>query len=229
MRRKRRDHNGRQRTLWPQKELGLYSRSAWVSLAVKSLRLGWPAGLRQAAPHLTKSYLQDVLICGLLEDVFPPESEIGDAVDEVVRLDYDALCIRETHHGRGYTERFCNMETVATKAARQEAVLLRGHARALGFWLPRRSLNCFYTWTHIAPDDPGQRRTADTAPWTAMPTAVLDHHTKEGKKAKRDRTIISGDYDCHRELGILVAEHGWEYVRDSVHRTEGANGNGQAP
>ena len=85
----------------PVKMIDGYSESLWKSVVVKSLRIGWPAGLEEASRRLNKSTMKSLLICGLFEDVFPPEEELQEAMDEVNRFDFEALCSRETHHGQG--------------------------------------------------------------------------------------------------------------------------------
>lgn len=193
------------------------SRSAWASLAVKSLRLGWPAGLHQARMRLGESYMRLVLLCGLFEDIFPATSELADAVREVNQQDYRALARRETHHGRGWTDRFCELEHEAVTAASDAPQALYMEAKRLGLWLPKRALNCFYTWLQLAPDDPGIRREPDLAPWQGIPAAMLDGHTREGKSAGTAVTVLSGFYASHRKLARLVEAEGWEGVRQRVH------------
>jgi hypothetical protein len=56
-----------------------WTKSAWKSLAIKSLRIGWPEGLRQGERRLSPSVLRSTLIVSLFENVFPPGSELLDA------------------------------------------------------------------------------------------------------------------------------------------------------
>ena len=77
-----------------------WSESAWKSLAIKSLRIGWPEGLRQAEARLTGSTMQMLLLASVFEDVLPPESELPDVLAEVKGREWEELCGRETHHGR---------------------------------------------------------------------------------------------------------------------------------
>lgn len=195
-----------------------FSKSAWKSLAVKSQRIGWVTGLERACAALGKSELRPVLICGLFEDTFPAVDELQEAMAEIRRLDFGALCSRETHHGRaGLTARFCQLKDRALAAAQTDQRRLWAKGKELGIWLPRRCLNCFWTWLHIHPTDSGKRRVLDSSPWRGMPAPMVDSHTYEGKVANVGATILSGHYHKHLELSQLVGAHGWEWVRQQVH------------
>jgi hypothetical protein len=201
----------------PLKIIDGYSESLWKSLVVKSLRIGWPAGLRAAAERLTPSTMKDLLLCGVFEDIFPAESELADVIAEVEARDYEALCARETHHGRGYTERFCDMSWEAVEAARDRKPMLWAEGKARGVPVPYRALNCWYTWLVIRPQDAGVKRAIDEAPWEGMPAAMADGHTYEVRQTKTRVTVVSGHYHQHRALGGLVRANGWAGVRGEVH------------
>ena len=160
-----------------------------------------------------------MLLASVFEDTFPAESELAAVGREVRKQEWEALCARETHHGRGYTDAFCDFEADAVAAAAEPAGLFP-EARRLGVFLPRRSFNCFWTWLKIAPADAGVVRTLDTWPWSGMPAAVIDGHTWEGRRKGVAQTIVSGHYECHRRLGLLVRARGggWQAVREQVHR-----------
>jgi hypothetical protein len=207
-------HGGRQRA--PSRIVDGWSESAWKSLAVKSLRIGWPEGLRQAEQRLARSTMDWLLLAGVLEDVFPAERELHDVVAELKARDWQALCSRETHHGRGYTEAFCALEKRAVAAARDPSPLYP-EARRLGLYLPRRAWNVFWTWLELAPADEGVRREVDATPWRGMPRAILDSHTTEGKARGVKITVASGHYQAHLHLAELVAAYGWPTVRRRVH------------
>jgi len=194
-----------------------WSESAWKSLAIKSLRLGWPEGLRQAERRLSPSMMRSTLIVSLFEDVFPPTLELRAAVDELERHEWDALCARETHHGRGYTDAFCDLADEAVAAAENPQRMMREARRLRLPFLPPRTWNVFWTWQKIAPADAGVRRELDAAPWTGMPAAVVDAHTFEGARRRAGYTILSGDYATHRQIGARVAAEGWEPLRAEVH------------
>lgn len=195
-----------------------FTEGAWVSLAVKALRLGWPAGLRQAAHRVPPSRMRQTLQCGIFEDVFPATAELADVVAEIAAADFDSLCARQTHHARGYTAQFCRLEREAVKAAVDQRRELYAEAKRLGCRIPPRAVNCFYTWQRIAPQDAGVRREPDPARWQGMPIAVLDGHTQEGRKYRQRITLLSGHYVNHARLAMLVAEFGWDYIRSEVHR-----------
>ena len=184
---------------------------------MKSLRIGWPEGLRQAQIHIGLSKMRGVIACGLFEDVFPAGDELKDAAREAQLLDYEALCRRETHHGRGYTKKFCALEVEAVNAAANEGGRLYHQAKDLGLWLPPRAMNCFYTWLKLKPKDAGVIRKVDRTPWTTMPPAMLDGHTREGRWKGRRMTILSGHYENHLTLSKMVKEIGWNGVRKAVH------------
>jgi hypothetical protein len=195
-----------------------FSKSAWKSLAVKSQRIGWVTGLERACAALGKSELKSILICGLFEDTFPAVDEFQEAMAEIRRLDFEALCSRETHHGRaGITAQFYAVREQAMAAAGTEQSRLWAEGRRLKVWLPRRCLNCFWTWLHLHPTDSCKRRSLDNAPWRGMPAPMVDSHTLEGKRSNVGATILSGHYKKHLELSELVAAHGWDWVRAKVH------------
>jgi hypothetical protein len=194
-----------------------WSESAWKSAVVKSLRLGWPAGLEAAASRLSPSTVQQLLVCGVFEDIFPAKAELAKVMVEVKARDWPALCIRQTHHGRGYTQRFCELEPIAVSAAENEKGKLWAAAREYKLWLPNRALNCWWTWLEIGPQDSGVLREPDGSPWAGMPAAMLDGHTYEGRRARTPITVLSGHYCNHLSLSQLVAKGGWQAVRTLVH------------
>ncbi len=194
-----------------------WSEAAWKSVAVKSLRLGWPAGLARAERALTASGMKPLLICGLFEDVFPPPRELPRALAEIARRDYEALCRRETHHGRGMTPQFCGLEYHAVRGARSEQGRLYREAKRYKLWLPPRSLNCFWTWLAMLPQPPQPQRTVDEAEWRGMLPVFLDGHTPEGRERRTLVTLLSGHYRQHDELGKRVLRDGWEEIRRQVH------------
>lgn len=194
-----------------------YSESLWKSLVVKSLRIGWPIGLEEAAKHLPEFSMEALLVCGLFEDVFPPQSELADCIDEVNVRNYFALSSRETHHGRRLTEAFCSLEKEAVAAASQKREEISAQGKNWNVWLPPRSLNCFYTWLKLAPDDANVRRGPDDTPWIGMPRAMADGHTYEGSRLGTPVTLLSGHYRNHAALAERVMNGGWDLVRKEVH------------
>lgn len=195
-----------------------YSESLWKSLAVKAMRLGWPAGLEAAAERLEPSTVRSLLVCGVFEDVFPAKEEIEAVRQEIEGRDYEALCRRQTHHGRGLTPAFCALERVACAAARDSRKnVLFAEGKRLGFALPPRSLNCFYTWFHMAPHDAGAVRAIDPTPFRGIPLAMADAHTIEGKRIRQEVTSLSGHYHQHARIAERVQAEGWEPLRRETH------------
>lgn len=193
-----------------------WSKSLWKSLAVKSLRMGWPAGLEAAERALNPSTLRSLLTCGVFEDTFPATGEIDAVLEAVDGNEYERLCRWETHHGRGYTDRFCDLEDEAVRAARQRGVEIFPRARELGIWIPPRALNCFWTWLKVEPSRGGTRE-IDPRPFEVIPRAMADGHTYEGKHLNQKVTVLSGHYQQHRSLGRRVLEEGWSRIREEVH------------
>jgi hypothetical protein len=195
-----------------------WSEGAWASLAVKSLRIGWPEGIRQAASRLSPSTMKSLLVCGLFEDTFPAPSELQDCLGEIATKDYDALCQRATHHSRGYTQQFFDLEDEAVSAAQTQKPYLWSKGKEYGLWLPPRSLNCFYTFLRLQPMDAGVQRPLDLSPWVGMPEAMVDGHTPEGRKAGVKDTLLSGSYSQHLALSQRVErDAGWDGIRAEVH------------
>lgn len=199
-----------------------YSESLWKSLAVKSLRMGWPAGLQAAAIRLPKSVIAAQLWVGLFEDVFPAVDEIAAAGKEIKGQQWDALCSRQTHHGRpGVTaawgepnmraRAFAAIETLEGKQS------LWGEAKKLGIWLPRRSLLNFYKWVDVQPKDSGARRPLCQSLFAGMPACMADAHTFEGKARQTEVTLLSGHFENHLALAERVArDGGWELIRQEA-------------
>jgi len=193
------------------------SESLWKSLLVRSLRVAWPHGIEEAAKRLATSTVESLLICGLFEDLFPPQSELEDCLTEIKLRNYAALCTRETHHGRGLTEAFCSLENEAVAAATKIRSQLLAEGEKLNIALPPRSLNCFYTWLKLEPQDVNRTRTLDEHVWVGVPTAIADGHTYEGKKLGMLETLLSGSYSNHAVFGHRVMMEGWAAIRSEFH------------
>ena len=198
---------------------GPWTESVWKSLAVKALRIGWPTGLRMARRNLSRSTMRSLMTCGVFEDVFPTESDMPAVVAAINAEDWDALCQFDTHHGRGYSEDFCDLEEHAVPAAKNYAITgaLASWGKSIGLWLPPRSMNCVWTWKEVAPFRGGMRE-LDTAEWRDMPTAIVDGHTREGKIRRTNVTLLSGHYSQHRVIGRRVQAEGWEAIRRETHQ-----------
>lgn len=174
--------------------------------------------MRRAGALLSEPVMKAALTCGVFEDIFPAKSELADVLGEIDRLDYEALCARETHHGRGYTGGFCGLAEEGMAAAKTRANELRAAARSLGIpFLPPRSLNCFYEWMRLSPLDAGSRREVDTKSWSGMPWAIADSHTYEGRGGGQAITLLSGHFENHEALARRVSTEGWSQIRAEVH------------
>jgi hypothetical protein len=210
-----------------QQELRLvdgWSEGLWVSLPVKAVRIGWPVGIAEAARHLPPSRVRDTLIVQLFEDVFPAASELAAPIAECRDRKWEALCRRQTHHGRpGLTEAILAVNEQWARRQRSrdtEGMMARlyGEARKYGRWLQSRAFADFDSWLLIQPEDAGQVRYLDPTPFTGMPTAVADLYTHEGKALRAGVTLLSGTIEQHRELARRVrAEGGWHGVRAETH------------
>lgn len=193
------------------------SRSLWKSTVVKSLRMGWPAGLDAALTSLSPSAVKGLLWSGVFEDIFPLPSEIAQVAHEIAALDFEALCMRDSHHGQGLAGPFCDLADVATRHGAQEYGRLYAIAKGQGAKLAPQCAHLFYTWLELAGQIVGGTRDLDRTPWRGVPRAMCDLHTLEGRQQGRGATILSGTYPGHRRLGELVMTQGWEAVRSRVH------------
>jgi hypothetical protein len=184
-------------------------------VAVKSLRVGWPTGLHEAEKRLGKSKMQYQLVCGIFEDVFPPEAELASVMTEVKALDYESLCSRETVHGRGLAGPFCDQPMTVADSDEERLQLA---ARRRGVWLPKRAYANFSAWLALKPTDEGVRRELDPAPWMGVPVVAIDLHTGEGRQRRAGVTLLSGTCEQHRLLGERVMrEGGWSLIRAEAH------------
>lgn len=193
------------------------SKSLWKSVVVKSLRMGWPAGLDAALVALSPSVVKGLLWSGVFEDVFPLPSELEDVAREIVALDFEALCSRETHHGQGLSSQFCDLKDEATNLGADDYSRLHAIAKGYGVKVPWGGANCFWTWVRLSEDIVGGKREVDTTPFRGIPLSMADGHTKEGCELGQRCTVLSGFYHQHRRLGEVVQEGGWEAVRSEVH------------
>lgn len=193
------------------------SKSLWKSVVVKSLRMGWPAGLDAALTALSPSAVKGLLWSGVFEDVFPLPTEIQAVGREIDALDFEALCVRETHHGQGLAGAFCDLADVATRHGAQEYGRLYAIAKGQGAKLAPQCAHLFYTWLELAGKIVGGRRSLDRTPFRGIPLAMVDLHTCEGRQQGRGATILSGTYAGHRRLGQSVRAYGWGRVRSEVH------------
>lgn len=198
-----------------------YTESVWKSLAVKSIRMGWPAGYRAAILRLSPGIGRAIAWGQVYEDIFPAIADMNEVGLEIHRGDWDALCARETHHGRGLTQRFFDLRRQAC-ARTDDPEWQRSQYAHLKQVAPQASaaprvLNCVWTWLAIAPADAGIKRAIDSRPFTGMLEDAIDGHTYEGKITKRHTTLLSGSYEQHLEISKIVEAEGWDAIRTSTH------------
>lgn len=193
-----------------------YTKSAWKSLVIKSLRIGWVNGLEEAAKNLTKSDMNNLLLGSLFEDVFPASiEELNKCWILIQTKQYDKLCSINTLHGRGYAQKFFDMADEAVKAAKYEGgQIAKSIVQQTSInWINPRVNNCLYTWYKIEPKKKNYKREPLIAEWKGMPVNILDEHTYEGKKVGRKITLLSGHYENHLAIGNRVMKEGWGLIR----------------
>jgi hypothetical protein len=200
-----------------------FSQSAWKSLAIKSLRIGWVNGIMESAKNLSKSELETLLISGLFEDVFPSSyKDLDSAFEEIKNKDWYALCSRNTLHGRGYAQEFVDMERDACSFGYKQGdmILNEIRSRTKMTWINPRVYNCLYTWYTIKPraTEENYFREVLVHEWEGMPQNILDGHTYEGKCKKLDMCLLSGHYENHQVIGERVMAEGWEGIREEFMR-----------
>jgi len=205
-----------------------WSRSLWVSTAVKGLRVGWPAAYYRAREALVGSRInwRSLRLAAVFEDLWPSEDQLPDVIAEVDAEDIEALCRRETHHGRGLSEVYAKVAPGVEKEIR--GPILASHvgqvARELGIgWLAPRALaelGCYLEARTRVEIRPAGTRSLDENPWTGMPPAMADRHASEGRKGGTRETILSGTPNGHVALMRSVELFGWDVVRKSVHQDE---------
>jgi len=197
-----------------------FTKSAWKSLVIKSMRIGWVEGLQEATKNLPKSEIATVCVGTLFEDTFPVRyKDLNECYHEIKNGEWEKLCSRNTHHGRGYTEAFFNMAEEACQTDKNMAYN-RGIMAAIQQntdikWINERVYNCLYTWYKINPQkDSNYLRNPLHHKWSGMPLNILDGHTYEGKRKGKDCLLLSGHYENHRHIGKRVMTEGWEPIRN---------------
>lgn len=180
------------------------------SLAVKAVRIGWPAGVDAASRHLAPSELRSVLVGQVFEDIFPAPPALPEVLAEIARGDWAALCRRDTHHtAPGLTAWI--MRQVPKYAERKIEMVVE--CRALyGVRLPPRAAGCFGAW-RIATEYSVGHRPLDEAKYTGVPAAALDMHVGRW----RGETTLSGTCANHVRLADWIQRDGWAAVRRVTH------------
>lgn len=205
-----------------------FTKSAWKSLVVKSIRIAWVEGMQEAAKNLSKSDMFAICAGQVFEDIFPRDEDLSYIAGLIRSGDWERFLMYDTHHGRGYTDAFCDYEHEACdeKSIQQCYSLSIPYRQRFGF-VPPRVYNCFYTWHKINPTYAKERSLLHTS-FVGMPECVLDGHTYEGvcagtkhpqvwtiewQKANQDRCLLSGYYGNHRLIGREVMKNGWGNIR----------------
>jgi hypothetical protein len=202
-----------------------FTKSAWKSLAIKSIRIGWVEGLQQASKNLSKSEMTTVCVGSLFEDVFPIKyKDLDDCYKEIQNQEWEILCSRNTLHGRGYGQAFFDY---AEESCRFEENLKynEGIVRAIGInttlkWINPRVYNCLYTWYKLNPQPNNYFREPMRHKWSGMPKNILDAHTYEGKCMGQQMTLLSGSYENHLLIANRVMKEGWQPLREELKADE---------
>jgi len=197
------------------------SRGLWASVLIKSIRMGWPEGCRQAEARVGRKYASYAAIVQIFEDIYPAASEIIDVMYEAQTCDWEALCKRETHAGKHLTTPLFNewhdRWKEAWKMEKPQFLRMAQEELHLEYISKRMEENLYEWWKFKDRIQPGVMRSIDEAPWTGIPIDMADVHTKEGCDSKRFHTILSGSEPGLKMLEQAVIAKGWESVRADIH------------
>ncbi len=182
------------------------------SLLVKSIRIGWVAGIEKAHQELSRSDFQSVCVAQIFEDLWPS------SVDEVKELgnsfksgNYAEVCSFGTHHCvKGLTAEIMDLaQNITVDNMRCFDFLSKNEWRT-----SPRAFKCLSAWLATLPIKV-DRRKPDLTPWHDgfMPSAVLDCHVGKWRGAK----ILTGTFAGHIKLSEVINNKGWEYVRKKFH------------
>lgn len=190
-----------------------YTLSVWKSLVVKSLRIGWIAGMEEANKRMSKSDMNTLCIRQLFEDTFPcGYEELEECYHLIIAQDWEKLLSIDTHHGKGYSEEFCNLEKVVCGGYAQSQyhnMLEEIKNRTSIKWINPNISNCVMTWMKIRPNKKQYRKPMHEA-FKGIPYCIFDGHTYE---QKGKMLLLSGHYENHRIIGRRVQREGWEKIR----------------
>ncbi len=198
------------------------SRGLWASVLIKSIRLGWPEGCRQAEARVGRKYASYAAIVQIFEDIYPAASEIIDVMYEAETCDWEALCKRETHAGKHLTTPLFNEWHDRWKEAwgiEKSSFLIKAKEELHLEYISKRMEENLYEWWKFKDRiKPGVFRSLDQAPWRGIPIDMADVHTKEGCDSKRFHTILSGSEQGLKMLERSVITKGWEETRAEIHQ-----------
>ena len=183
------------------------------SLLVKSIRIGWVAGIEKAHQELSRSDFLSVCVAQIFEDLWPS------SVDEVKELakrfndgNYAEVCSFGTHHGvKGLTAEIMDLaQKIKVDNTRCFDFLAKHELRT-----SPRAFKCLSAWLVTEPVEI-LRREPDLTPWHDgfIPSTILDCHVGKWRGGK----ILTGTFEGHVELAKMVNKKGWEYVRKKFHK-----------
>jgi len=175
------------------------------SLAVKSVRIGWPNGISAAAKCGGKAIIRQIQ-AQVWEDLCCQPQRAFDAIE---RRDWSELCRIPTHHCvAGQTAKVMERFEAESRSFGE----LYAIAKERELPLIPRAAGCFGAWLELpiwyAPD-----REIDETPYRGIPEAMLDFHVHPKYRA----TFLSGTANGHRRLADMVQEFGWGEIRRRVH------------
>jgi hypothetical protein len=198
---------------------GQYSESAWKSLVVKAIRIGWPSAVYAAEKELGRSKVSGVVWVQVWEDIFPAPEDLPELSAAISAGDWDAVCRWETHHGRqGITDRWFSFKEWGLNEAALRPEIIRSVMRdSYGVTvMPPRGLHCAAIWLRMEDELRGTGRKREVLEVEfdgRIPTAVLDLHTYERVCVV---SMLSGLWERHVELANFVQRWGWRPVWDAM-------------
>lgn len=186
-----------------------------ISMLIKSIRIGWPAGMDAALEILNDGLTKAICWAQVFEDIYPAADELKEVGDEIERLDFTALCARQSHHGqpKEVTKGWYANKDAAFPGDKVVQYVKSFDSRAK---LSPRVMQCAYCWSTSGGGWPGLKRPVDETPWKGCPSVMLDMHASWAGKRGRF-TILSGTWEQHVQISDWVHEKGWEFVRSKVH------------
>lgn len=198
-----------------------FTQYAWVSLVVKSIRMGWPEGIRQAETRLGTFITKRTATVQIFEDILPADVDIPEIDKAIWSGDWDKVCSYNTHHGRNQTDWFIKewVSGYGDWAGNHEPQVKKLAEEKYGFKrIQSRMCGDFWTWYNIKSKikETGVRE-IDRTPWAGIPPDILDMHTIEGKRMKTNVTLLSGTNDGHIKFAQMVQKFGWDGVRKIIH------------
>lgn len=197
-----------------------FSESMWKSLLVKSERMGWLEGVLEAEKRLPKSKVQQLLISGVFEDIWPHQDEIYLCIDWIKEQNYEPLLAIQTHHGKGLTPSYHSYHDTTDDwwYHKMPQLIKLIQDNLPGIYVGKMALGNAMSWIYHKGLIKKVARTVDKTPFTGIKPAFADQHTYEGKKIGTLETILCGHPDV--TLGMtypVVRSGGWEEVRRRVH------------